>query len=107
MKRLLGLPSLRAGDVGIHGGRLDGEVLGFDDLIYPIPEALPMGCTWGLRLCQSVTELRCQFAPAIAGSAPLSDLGKPLVLKIVCGTEQVEHYVYVDNMGVLGQNGER
>ncbi|CAK0820065.1 unnamed protein product, partial [Prorocentrum cordatum] len=107
MKRLFGLPSLRAGDVGIHGGRLDGEVLSFDDLIYPIPEALPMGCTWSLYLCQSVTELRCQFAPAIAGSAPWSDLGKPLVLKIVCGTEQVEHYVYVDIMGVLGQNGER
>ncbi|CAK0908876.1 unnamed protein product, partial [Prorocentrum cordatum] len=107
MKLLFGLPSLRAGDVGIHGSRLDGEALGFDDLVYPIPEALPMGCTWSLYLCQSVTELRCQLAPAIAGSAPLSDLGEPLVLKIVCGTEQVEHCVYVDNMGVLGQNGER
>eukprot|EP00959_Pyramimonas_sp_CCMP1952_P178532 3731779-Pyramimonas_sp.AAC.1 len=66
-----------------------------------------MGCTWSLYLCQSVTELRCQFVPAIAGSAPLSDLGKPVVLNIVCGTAQVEHYVHVDNMGVRGQNGER
>ncbi|CAK0866522.1 unnamed protein product, partial [Prorocentrum cordatum] len=71
MKRLLGLPALKAGDAGLQGTVLDGRVLSYDDVVYPIPEAQPMGCTWGLCLCQSVG--RC---------------------------------VYVDNMGVMGQNGE-
>ncbi|CAK0865732.1 unnamed protein product, partial [Prorocentrum cordatum] len=80
MKRLFGLPALKA---------------------------LPMGCTWGMYLCQSATELRCQFAPSLRDGTPLSDVGKPLVLRLAAGATQIEHCVYVDNMGVIGQNGER
>ncbi|CAK0789693.1 unnamed protein product [Prorocentrum cordatum] len=107
MKRLFGLPALEAGDVRLHGAMLEGKVLGYDDVIFPVPEALPMGRTWSLCLCQSVAELRCQFAPSLRDGAPLSDVGKPLVLRLAAGTAQIEHYVYVDNIGVIGQNGGR
>ena len=50
MKRLFGLPGLKAGDAGLHGSVLDGHRLGYDDVIYPIPEALPMGVR-GVCIC--------------------------------------------------------
>ncbi|CAK0831367.1 unnamed protein product [Prorocentrum cordatum] len=107
MKRLFGLPALKAGGVRLHGAMLEGKVLGYDVVIFPVPEAPPMGCAWGLRLCQSATELRCQFAPGLRDGTPLSDAGEPLVLRLAAGTAQIEHYAHVDNAGAIGQNGER
>ncbi|CAK0883595.1 unnamed protein product [Prorocentrum cordatum] len=56
---------------------------------------------------RSATELRCQFAPSLRGAQPLSDLGQPLVLRFAVGSEQLGHCVRVDNVGVIGQHGDR
>eukprot|EP00959_Pyramimonas_sp_CCMP1952_P316257 6619457-Pyramimonas_sp.AAC.1 len=35
MKRLFGLPALKAGDAGLQGTVLDGHMLSYDDVVFP------------------------------------------------------------------------
>eukprot|EP00959_Pyramimonas_sp_CCMP1952_P363730 7616963-Pyramimonas_sp.AAC.1 len=42
MKRVFGAPAIKAGSARLSGAELEGCMLSCDDLIHPIPEALPM-----------------------------------------------------------------
>ena len=55
-RRLFGLPPLPAEVLGLVGQVLDGHLLREGDLVYPVPAALPMGCSWSLYFAQRAVQ---------------------------------------------------
>jgi len=97
------LPGVSAADAAAVVSRAGGDPAFFsggEGEWWPSLTVLPMGFTWSLFLAQRVNTHLVGEIPSLKGSRPLVDRGPPLVL--VPGDERVSHYVYVDNIGVVG-----
>ena len=117
MQELFCLDPIPAQWVGVQGQQIDGVTLAADQLIFPMPASLPMGCSWSLFFAQAVSEHLMSDVPLLAQSALLRDRGPPLVIRS-CGQDNAcgkktelpagdpRHYVYVDNLGVLSTSQE-
>ena len=107
--------------VGLSGQELGGTQLKPDDLVYPMPSSLPMGCSWSLYFAQTISEKLMGEVKGLEQSSLLRDRGPPLVIKVPrellegrsdpgpgAGKPRPEgdprHYVYVDNLGVLSMD---
>ena len=105
MCRLFCLLPIEARHVGLTGHTLDGVVLQSNDLVYPMPGSLAMGCSWSLYFAQKINEHQFKLSPGVGDSQILHDRGHPLVIDTQ-DTHKINHYVYVDNLGIVGQNKE-
>ena len=121
MQELFCLDPVPASWVGLEGKTLCGTVLRGDELVYPMPASLPMGCSWSLYFAQAVSEHLMSQVPLLRDSEILRDRGPPLIVQPTRGTdiandghteearvhtEAARHYVYVDNLGVLSTSKE-
>ena len=103
MCRLFCLLPIEARHVGLTGHTLDGVVLQSNDLVYPMPGSLAMGCSWSLYFAQRINEYQFRISPGLSSSDLMHDRGAPLVIDPSC-PDSLNHYVYVDNLGIIGQN---
>ena len=103
MCRLFCLLPIEARHVGLTGHMLDGVVLQSNDLVYPMPGSLAMGCSWSLYFAQKINEHQFKLSPGLCSSDLMHDRGAPLVIDPDC-PDSLNHYVYVDNLGIIGQN---
>ncbi|CAE7674483.1 pksN [Symbiodinium sp. CCMP2592] len=90
--------------VGLQGTSLGGITLARDDLIYPMPAPLCMGCSWSLFFAQKANQHIMSSVPALKGSRSFSDRSEPVVFN--SKDEQAGssyHFVYVDNLGILSE----
>ena len=87
--------------MGLRGQELEGQVLRSNDLVYPMPGSLCMGFTWQLYFAQKISEQQMQVVPALRGSRLINDRCGPAVFPAQA-PDTVKHYVYVDNLRVLG-----
>ena len=72
LSRYIGLPEVRAEDIGIVGEIVCGEIAHKGGVIVPLARALPMGFAWGL-FCQRIGEDLCSQVPVLRASVPLGD----------------------------------
>ena len=103
MCRLFCLLPIEARHVGLTGQMLDGVVLQSNDLVYPMPGSLAMGCSWSLYFAQKINEHQFKLSPSLSDSDLMHDRGAPLVIDPT-RPDTLNHYVYVDNLGIIGQN---
>ena len=103
MCRLFCLLPIEARHVGLTGQLLDGVVLQSNDLVYPMPGSLAMGCSWSLYFAQKINEYQFKLSPGLSCSDLKHDRGAPLVID-PSDPHALSHYVYVDNLGIIGQN---
>ena len=96
---------IEARHLNLAGTLLEGKVLSSKDLVYPMPGSLCMGCSWSLFFAQRINELQFSLSPQLGGSRLVSDRSPPLVIN-PSDPNMLHHYVYVDNLGVIGQNQE-
>eukprot|EP00974_Lingulodinium_polyedra_P114563 11091660-Lingulodinium_polyedra.AAC.1 len=60
-----------------------------------------MGFTWSLYFAQRINESQASLAPSLQCSELMRDRGPPVVFE--AGQQGAKwHYVYVDNLGVMG-----
>ena len=59
-----------------------------------------MGFSWSLYFAQLANETLMSQIPSLVGSQLVSDKGPPMVFG-PGSSEQVRHYVYVDNLGII------
>jgi len=71
-----------------------------DDTWYPCLAALPMGCTWSLWMAQRTDEHVVSQGCGDKVGGIVHDRSAPLVLSR--RDTRPSHYVYVDNLGVIG-----
>ena len=92
-------PPLRASQLGIT--KLHGSLVTPDTLVYPMQNCLPMGFSWALYLAQRAN--RHQLTTSVPqDSTYLTDQGDAWV---VDSKGKLAHYVYIDNLGILGVDG--
>ena len=85
---------------GLQGTVLEGKKLASHDYVYPMPASLCMGFSWSLYFAQLANETLMSKIPSLVGSQLVSDEGPPMVFGPE-SSEQVRHYVYVDNLGII------
>ena len=95
------LDPIRARDVGLGGTELDGKTLAAEDVVYPCASSFPMGFSWSLFFAQGAGEKACQTAAEVQGKEPRRDCRGPAVFK-ANAEDDMEHYQYVDNLGLFG-----
>lgn len=105
MCRLFCLLPIEARHVGLTGHTLDGVVLQSNDLVYPMPGSLAMGCSWSLYLAQKINEHQFRLSPGLSASEIVHDRSHPLIID-PDDPNKTNHYVYVDNLGIIGQSKE-
>jgi len=105
MCRLFCLLPIEARHVGLTGHTLDGVVLQPNDLVYPMPGSLAMGCSWSLYLAQKINEHQFRLSPGLSASEIVHDRSHPLIID-PDDPNKTNHYVYVDNLGIIGQSKE-
>ena len=66
---------------------------------FPCIGALPMGFSWSLFLAQKINEYRVSQSEKLKGTTAVCDRGGPMLLG---PGRPPSHYVYVDNLGVMG-----
>ena len=103
MCKLFCLLPIEARHVGLTGQSLEGVVLRSNDLVYPMPGSLAMGCSWSLYFAQKINEYQFSLSPSLSESSLVHDRSPPLVID-PCDTHVLNHYVYVDNLGIIGQS---
>ncbi|CAK0903313.1 unnamed protein product, partial [Prorocentrum cordatum] len=102
MSAHFGLPAAPVHVFGLEGTVTRGRRLGRTSLVYPVWAALPMGFTWSLWFAQRINELQTLRGASTPLGAPLHDRGPPLtVLQPETAAGQAQHYVHVDNLGIL------
>ncbi|CAE7387508.1 TRPT1 [Symbiodinium sp. CCMP2592] len=74
------LDPIPASSVGLAGYVLDGRTLSGDDLVYPMPSSLPMGCCWSLYFAQMISDKLIGEVRALEASSLLRDRFPPLVI---------------------------
>ncbi|CAK0872205.1 unnamed protein product, partial [Prorocentrum cordatum] len=105
-RRCICFPAVRSGAVGLAGQAVEGVVLTGNEQVWPCPVASPMGFSWGLFSCQASGEELACAVPPLSSDSPLRGRGRPLALGCERG-EALRHYIYVDNMGIVGAESER
>ncbi|CAK0904383.1 unnamed protein product [Prorocentrum cordatum] len=102
MSAYFGLPAVPAHVFGLEGTVAGGRHLGRTSPVYPVWAVLPMGFTWSLWFAQRINELQTLRGATIPLGVPLHDRGPPLkVLPSETAAGQAQHYVHVDNLGIL------
>ena len=96
---------IEARHVGMTGCWLEGRRLESSDLIYPMPGSLCMGFTWSLFFAQRINEAMMGQVTALSNSSLIHDRGGPAVFSSA-SPQEIKHFVYVDNLGVLSPNRE-
>ena len=96
LTRYFCLPSLTAAELGLTT-EMDRVKVEGSQLVRPCCLCLSMGFSWSLYFAQSITESVSGSVPAMSGGAIICDARPGQTL-----TEEVQHYVYVDNIGALG-----
>ncbi|CAK0906248.1 unnamed protein product, partial [Prorocentrum cordatum] len=81
---------------------IEGQAAGDSEMVWPMSQSLPMGFSWSLFFAQAANQSRLDRQPSLAKSLRLSDRGPPLVLRRGPHSENLGHFMYVDNAGVLG-----
>ena len=107
MSRYFGLPALTAEEAGLTGEIVDGAPALASDKLIPLARPLPMGFTWSLAICQDCVERLCAEARCLRGVPVLRDRGGPLLLELRGHRAVLKYYVYVDNLGLIGQDGRK
>lgn len=105
MCKLFCLLPIEARHVGLTGHTLEGVTLLSNDLVYPMPGSLAMGCSWSLYFAQKINEHQFSISPSLGDSGLIHDRGPPLVIDPQ-DPHKLNHYVYVDNLGIIGQSRE-
>ena len=101
--RYFGVGQATASELGISGQLLDGCVLEPHSVVDILWGSLPVGFSWSLLFCQVIGEAKLLRVPSLDGTLRLTDRGPPAVLDASCHKPGARaHYLYVDNMGVLG-----
>ena len=90
--------------VGLQGTSLGGITLACDDLIYPMPAPLCMGCSWSLFFAQKANQHIMGLVPALQCSRSFSDRSEPVVFNSEALDGSSYHFVYVDNLGILSES---
>ena len=85
---------------GLQGTVLEGKKLTSHDYVHPMPASLCMGFSWSLYFAQLANETLMSKIPSLVGSQLVSDKGPPIVFGPEA-SEQIRHYVYVDNLGII------
>ena len=97
---------------------IDGVPVAADQLVFPMPASLPMGCSWSLYFAQAVSEHLMSEIPLLAQSTLLRDRGLPLVIRSFAQDGEKHekgpdlpagdpcHYVDVDNLGAMSTSQE-
>eukprot|EP00972_Heterocapsa_arctica_P077356 11408963-Heterocapsa_arctica.AAC.1 len=109
--------AVRACNVGLIGQEVDGHTLSAQDMVFPCAKALPMGFSWSLYFCQQANERIASLAPGVGQHEAVSDKGPPMVFHLGHGANgqsltvrdpcsPLQHYIYVDSIGVLGLEHE-
>ena len=71
-----------------------------DDSMHACLGVAAMGCSWSLWMAQHVTSRRVAHLPCLAHRAAIADSGDACVIK--ASDRRPSHFVYVDNVGILG-----
>ncbi|CAK0845234.1 unnamed protein product [Prorocentrum cordatum] len=93
------LPPVKAGAFGVT--EVEGTKVQTSTAIYPCWQVLPMGFSWSLYFAQRANEEVSRRSSALLRGPGLSDHGPPLVFAPGRASQEVRHYVYVDNLGVF------
>ncbi|CAK0828541.1 unnamed protein product, partial [Prorocentrum cordatum] len=93
------LPPVKAGAFGVT--EVEGTKVQTSTAIYPCWQALPMGFSWSLYFAQRANEEVSRRSSALLRGPGLSDHGPPLVFAPGRASQEVRHYVHVDNLGVF------
>ena len=91
--------------LGLTGKELEGRVLQSSDMVFPMPGSLCMGCSWSLFFAQRINERQLSLTSGLEQSTLISDRTPPLIIH-PNSPGQINHYVYVDNLGIIGQKHE-
>ena len=91
--------------LGLTGTELEGRVLQSNDMVFPMPGSLCMGCSWSLFFAQRINERQLSLTPGLEQSTLISDRTPPLIIH-PNSPGQLNHYVYVDNLGIIGKKHE-
>ena len=88
------------------GGEVDGQWVHPEQLVFPFPRPLCMGCSWSLYFAQSANENLIATIPRLAHSRLVNDRSDPVVIQAnleenQAGVSGDYHYVYVDNLGLM------
>ena len=105
LKRFFAYPAVRAGDVKVTS--IGGVAISADTMIFPLAESLPMGWSWSLFFAQSANSF--QLGRSMSDIGPvhvMSDRGAPLVFRPAQSNRVLGSYVYVDNLGLLSNDGD-
>ncbi len=94
-------PPLPAATLGIS--KLLDVPLSSEDLVYPLPQFLPMGFSWPPFLAQTANQYQMECS-ILEGSSYLTDRGDAWVVN--SEKSRLAHYVYIDNLGILGIDPE-
>ncbi len=101
--KFFGVGHATAAELGIIGFALDGQGLTAQQEVDLLWNALPMGFSWSLYFCQAIREAKLLRVPSLHNTQRLTDRGPPAVVAAADSTPGARsHYLYVDNMGVLG-----
>ncbi|CAK0807877.1 unnamed protein product, partial [Prorocentrum cordatum] len=93
------LPPVMAGAFGVT--EVEGTKVQTSTAIYPCWQVLPTGFSWSLYFAQRANEEVSRRSSALLRGPGLSDHGPPLVFAPGRASQEVRHYVYVDNLGVF------
>ncbi|CAK0819305.1 unnamed protein product, partial [Prorocentrum cordatum] len=93
------LPPVMAGAFGVT--EVEGTKVQTSTAIYPCWQVLPTGFSWSLYFAQRANEEVSRRSSALLRGPGLSDHGPPLVFAPGRASQEVRHYVHVDNLGVF------
>jgi hypothetical protein len=95
-------PSIKAKYLGVSS--VEGRDIDPETRVWPMHCSLPMGFSWSLYFAQKCVDFKFSQIPELSGAHVLSDRGSVWVL---CRGNCLARWVYVDNLGVLGDSVER
>ena len=98
------LEPVRASEANMVGQRVSGEEVCPDDEIFPWPGSLCTGFSWSLHSAQRSPEKSLNSCPSLVESSLVTDQNGGFTLDLA-RPDEVKHTVYVDNLGVISQNG--
>jgi len=107
MSAYFAYPPLTGKEANKTGSKIDGQPVLHNEMLYPCARPLPMGFTWSLYLAQRAGERQGTLCPRLASSTLFNDRQRPLLIRLRPDTyDQLWHFVYVDNFGVIGRSHE-
>ena len=88
----------------LNYAHFEGTLLRGDEMIYPYMAVLPMGFSWSVWFAQRASVCQISKSPLLATAGCVSS-GAPD--KVLGETAGLTFYVYIDNIGVIGDDREK